>query len=49
MLATYNSSDFMTPSASIDFGIVAQEAGVSRTWLYNQIEIRDRIEELRNN
>ncbi|MUG93083.1 hypothetical protein F7734_11795 [Scytonema sp. UIC 10036] len=33
---------------SINFGSVAQEAGVSRTWLYNQIEIRDKIEELRN-
>lgn len=34
---------------NINFGTVSEEAGVSRTWLYNQTDIRDRIEELRNN
>jgi Family of unknown function (DUF6262) len=32
----------------INFGTVALSAGVSRTWLYNQTEIRERIEQLRN-
>lgn len=31
----------------INFGTIAQEAGVSRTWLYNQREIRERIKKLR--
>lgn len=32
----------------INFGTVAEVAGVSRTWLYNQPETRDRIEQLRD-
>ena len=34
---------------NINFGSVSEEAGVSRTWLYNQTDIRDKIEELRDN
>lgn len=32
----------------INFSTVEEVAGVSRTWLYNQPEIRDRIEQLRD-
>lgn len=34
---------------NINFGSVSEEAGVSRTWLYNQTDIRNKIEELRDN
>lgn len=33
--------------APVTFGVVAHQAGVSRSWLYNQPDIRQQIEQLR--